>query len=82
MTMADNTDIDEGLYSRQLYVLGHEAMRKMNASDVLICGMNGVGVEIGKPSALLALCDWLIMTWMDCTSQECGARWRQILDHS
>lgn len=23
------TDIDEGLYSRQLYVLGHEAMRRM-----------------------------------------------------
>ena len=23
------TDIDEGLYSRQLYVLGHDAMRRM-----------------------------------------------------
>ena len=29
-------DIDEGLYSRQLYVLGHEAMRKMVVSNVLI----------------------------------------------
>jgi ubiquitin-activating enzyme E1 len=46
--MAENNDIDEGLYSRQLYVLGHEAMRKMNASDILISGMNGVGIEIGE----------------------------------
>ncbi|EGD76506.1 hypothetical protein PTSG_07623 [Salpingoeca rosetta] len=41
-------EIDEGLYSRQLYVLGHEAMRKMQAAHVLISGMNGVGVEIAK----------------------------------
>jgi len=40
--------IDEGLYSRQLYVLGHEAMRRMQASNVLICGMGGIGVEIAK----------------------------------
>lgn len=41
------TKIDEGLYSRQLYVLGHEAMRQMSISNVLIVGMNGLGVEIG-----------------------------------
>ncbi len=29
------------------YVLGHEAMKKMGASNVLIVGMNGLGVEIG-----------------------------------
>ena len=40
--------IDEGLYSRQLYVLGHDAMLKMSQSDVLIVGMNGLGVEIAK----------------------------------
>eukprot|EP01137_Pigoraptor_chileana_P010391 Opistho-2@59949 len=44
--------IDEGLYSRQLYVLGHEAMKKMNASDVLISGMGGLGVEIAKDVVL------------------------------
>jgi hypothetical protein len=27
---------DEGLYSRQLYVIGHEEMKKMAASNVLI----------------------------------------------
>lgn len=43
-----NGDIDEGLYSRQLYVLGHEAMRRMAASDVLISGIGGLGVEIAK----------------------------------
>lgn len=41
-------DIDESLYSRQLYVLGHEAMKRMGASHVLIVGMRGLGVEIGK----------------------------------
>lgn len=40
-------DIDESLYSRQLYVLGHEAMKRMGASHVLIAGMRGLGVEIG-----------------------------------
>nr|BEH82872.1 ubiquitin-activating enzyme [Halocynthia roretzi] len=41
-------DIDEGLYSRQLYVLGHEAMKRMALSNILICGMKGLGVEIAK----------------------------------
>ncbi|EDO33332.1 predicted protein [Nematostella vectensis] len=41
-------DIDEGLYSRQLYVLGHEAMKKMAVSNVLISGLRGLGVEIAK----------------------------------
>lgn len=41
-------EIDEGLYSRQLYVLGHEAMRRMASSNVLISGLGGLGVEISK----------------------------------
>lgn len=45
---APSGEIDEGLYSRQLYVLGHEAMRKMQQSTVLISGMRGLGVEIAK----------------------------------
>ncbi|KJE96221.1 ubiquitin-like modifier-activating enzyme 1 [Capsaspora owczarzaki ATCC 30864] len=40
--------IDESLYSRQLYVLGHEAMKKMSVSNVLISGLKGLGVEIAK----------------------------------
>ncbi|TCD70849.1 hypothetical protein EIP91_001540 [Steccherinum ochraceum] len=44
----DEAAIDEGLYSRQLYVLGHEAMKRMAASNVLIVGLKGLGVEIAK----------------------------------
>ncbi|PIK48010.1 putative ubiquitin-like modifier-activating enzyme 1 [Apostichopus japonicus] len=50
-TMAKNGnsgEIDEGLYSRQLYVLGHEAMKRMGLSNVLISGMKGLGIEIAK----------------------------------
>ncbi|KAF8165027.1 ubiquitin activating enzyme [Crassisporium funariophilum] len=48
----DEAAIDEGLYSRQLYVLGHEAMKKMAASNVLIVGLQGLGAEIAKNIAL------------------------------
>ncbi|KAH7887971.1 hypothetical protein F5I97DRAFT_1864541 [Phlebopus sp. FC_14] len=44
----DEAAIDEGLYSRQLYVLGHEAMKKMATSNVLIVGLQGLGAEIAK----------------------------------
>lgn len=44
----DEAAIDEGLYSRQLYVLGHEAMKRMAASNVLIVGLQGLGAEIAK----------------------------------
>ncbi|KAJ2617152.1 E1 ubiquitin-activating protein [Coemansia sp. RSA 1365] len=43
-----NQEIDEGLYSRQLYVLGVDAMKKMSASNVLIVGLKGLGCEIAK----------------------------------
>jgi ubiquitin-activating enzyme E1 len=45
-------EIDESLYSRQLYVLGHDAMKRMIASNVLIVGLKGLGVEIAKNVAL------------------------------
>ena len=35
--------VDENLYSRQLYVMGHEAQRKMAGASVLIVGLNGLG---------------------------------------
>lgn len=38
--------IDESLYSRQLYVLGEEAMKKMSKSSVLIAGLGPTGVEV------------------------------------
>ncbi|CEI40335.1 Ubiquitin-activating enzyme E1 1 [Fusarium venenatum] len=51
-SVVGNTEIDESLYSRQLYVLGHEAMKRMGASNVLIVGLKGLGVEIAKNIAL------------------------------
>lgn len=51
-SVVGNNDIDESLYSRQLYVLGHEAMKRMGASNVLIVGLKGLGVEIAKNVAL------------------------------
>lgn len=43
-----NGSIDEGLYSRQLFVLGKEAMERMQKASVLISGLNGLGIEIAK----------------------------------
>lgn len=48
----NNGEIDESLYSRQLYVLGHEAMKRMGSSNVLVAGLRGLGVEIAKNIAL------------------------------
>lgn len=39
---------DENLYSRQLYVIGKDAMNKITQSSILISGMSGLGVEIAK----------------------------------
>ncbi|KAF2458969.1 putative ubiquitin-protein ligase [Lineolata rhizophorae] len=49
---SSNGGIDESLYSRQLYVLGHEAMKRMSASNVLIAGLRGLGTEVAKNIAL------------------------------
>lgn len=54
--------LDENLYSRQLYVYGKDAMKSITSANVLICGMNGLGVEIAKNIILsgvgsVTLCD-------------------------
>ena len=41
------------------YVLGHDAMRKMGKSNVLISGLKGLGVEVGKLTICLQ-CLYLI----------------------
>lgn len=38
------------LFSRQRYVLGDSAMKRMAQSSVLLYGVGGLGVEIGKLS--------------------------------
>ena len=30
------------------YVLGHDAMKKMGSSNILVSGLKGLGIEIGK----------------------------------
>ncbi|XP_067683201.1 ubiquitin-like modifier-activating enzyme 1 [Haliotis asinina] len=67
-------EIDEGLYSRQLYVLGHEAMRRMANSNILISGMRGLGIEIAKNVVLggvksVTIHDNGNAAWMDLSSQ-------------
>ncbi|KAL3757977.1 hypothetical protein ACHAWU_006035 [Discostella pseudostelligera] len=56
------TEVDEKLYSRQLYVMGHEAQRRMMASRAVLIGMSGLGAEIAKNIILagissVTLCD-------------------------
>eukprot|EP00559_Dactyliosolen_fragilissimus_P003029 CAMPEP_0184864792 /NCGR_PEP_ID=MMETSP0580-20130426/16092_1 /TAXON_ID=1118495 /ORGANISM="Dactyliosolen fragilissimus" /LENGTH=1052 /DNA_ID=CAMNT_0027363711 /DNA_START=158 /DNA_END=3316 /DNA_ORIENTATION=- len=55
-------EVDEKLYSRQLYVMGHEAQRRMMASHALVLGLSGLGVEVAKNCILagisrMTLCD-------------------------
>lgn len=54
ITMAEPAvEIDDNLYSRQRYVLGDEAMKKMVKSSVFLSGLGGLGVEIGTHDTLL-----------------------------
>ncbi|XP_068951795.1 ubiquitin-like modifier-activating enzyme 7 isoform X2 [Petaurus breviceps papuanus] len=67
-------DINEQLYSRQLYVLGTDAMRRLRGSSMLVSGMRGLGVEIAKNLVLagvgrLTLHDPGPTCWMDLASQ-------------
>ncbi|KAJ8301710.1 hypothetical protein KUTeg_020697, partial [Tegillarca granosa] len=67
-------EIDESLYSRQLYVLGHDAMRRMAHSNILISGMKGLGIEIAKNVVLggvksVTIHDTGNAEWMDLSSQ-------------
>lgn len=42
----DGVEIDESFYSRQLLVLGREAMERMAKYNVLIVGLTGLGCEV------------------------------------
>ncbi|CAI9743336.1 ubiquitin-like modifier-activating enzyme 1 [Octopus vulgaris] len=70
----DQNIIDESLYSRQLYVLGHDAMRRMAHSNILISGIKGLGVEIAKNVVLggvksVTIHDTENAEWADLASQ-------------
>ncbi|XP_040891055.1 ubiquitin-like modifier-activating enzyme 1 [Toxotes jaculatrix] len=68
------SQIDEGFYSRQLYVLGRDAMQLMGTANVLIAGMRGLGVEIAKNVILsgvksVTVQDEGCTAWIDLSSQ-------------
>ncbi|KAM7402239.1 hypothetical protein PAMP_017498 [Pampus punctatissimus] len=72
--MSNAGEIDEGFYSRQLYVLGHEAMHRMATANVLIAGMRGLGVEIAKNVILSGVKSVTVQdeghtNWTDLSSQ-------------
>ncbi|KAK7300899.1 hypothetical protein RJT34_11750 [Clitoria ternatea] len=50
MALGDSNppEIDEDLHSRQLAVYGRETMRRLFGSNVLVSGIQGLGVEIAK----------------------------------
>ncbi|XP_032825702.2 ubiquitin-like modifier-activating enzyme 1 [Petromyzon marinus] len=48
-------DIDEEYFSRQLYVLGHEATRRIQEAHVLVSGMHGLGLEVAKNVVLVGV---------------------------
>lgn len=41
-------EIDEDLHSRQLAVYGREAMKRLFGANILVSGLRGLGVEVGK----------------------------------
>jgi ubiquitin-activating enzyme E1 len=62
MEVVATGEVDEKLYSRQLYVMGHEAQRRMMASSALLFGLSGLGAEVAKNCILagissITLCD-------------------------
>lgn len=69
-----NEEIDEGLYSRQLYVLGHDAMRRMAHSDVLISGLDGLGVEVAKNVILGGVKSVTLHDNADCTINDLASQ--------
>lgn len=66
------TEVDEKLYSRQLYVMGHEAQRKMMASRALVVGCSGLGVEVAKNCILAGLKALVLADPLKTTSFDLG----------
>ena len=52
---AAEPELNEALYSRQLYVLGHAAQQSLAKSSVLVIGLSGLGAELAKNLALAGI---------------------------
>ena len=57
-------------YSRQIYVFGIAAMAKMMNSNVLLCGLSGLGIEIAKNVILAGVKSFTIYDNKLITSQD------------
>ena len=44
----ENEEIDENLYDLQRYLHGIESQKKISKSKILLVGLKGLGIEIGK----------------------------------
>ena len=71
-------EIDEDLHSRQLAVYGRESMRRMAKANVLICGVGGLGAEIGGITAFSVrmLYPFRCGTYVWCYLQPRMSSWR------
>ena len=47
-----NCQMDSKLYSRQIYAIGEDTMKKIITSTCIISGMTGLGIEVAKNIAL------------------------------
>ncbi|PAA52661.1 hypothetical protein BOX15_Mlig017893g2, partial [Macrostomum lignano] len=64
--------IDDSLYSRQRYVMGDAAMQRMAAARVLVCGLDGLGVELAKNLALTGVRLLAVQDSRLCTAEDLG----------
>jgi ubiquitin-activating enzyme E1 len=64
--------VDEKLYSRQLYVMGHEAQRRMMASKALLVGCSGLGIEVAKNCILAGISGLVIVDPLPANSYDLG----------
>ncbi|KAL8577432.1 hypothetical protein ACOMHN_048067 [Nucella lapillus] len=72
--MASEMEIDDSLYSRQRYVLGDSAMKRMAQSSVLIYGLGGLGVEIAKNIVLAGVKCLTVQDAVPCTLRDLGTQ--------
>ena len=73
--------VDEKLYSRQLYVMGHEAQRRMMASSALLFGLSGLGAEVAKNCILAGISSITLCDPNDPTSYDLGGNFYITPDH-
>lgn len=67
-------EIDDSLYSRQRYVLGDTAMKRMAKSDILLIGLGGLGVEIAKNITLAGVKSLTLQDNEVCSVQDLGTQ--------